>query len=446
MRYVLRNEFFGGLLYDTVGKDYYFLDPLAVRLLQDPAVSLSNVELGEYDVNAGETDEILDELQTMGALNQTRVHPNKPIANTLSAPVRIFYEITYQCPEACLHCYTESDKKDENELSLEEKISLIDQMVEIGCFRISIAGGEPLMDRDFFPFIEYALEQGIDVSFSTNGTLITDRVAERLASLDIRTINISLDGWDEESFGSIRGKGRLPYVIRGVKRLRKHYKGKIAAKCTLMRTNIGQLEKIIEFSESVGFDVVKFNCVREAGRAIGRSEQLEPSQEEYIAAMQELAHLYSKWAPRIKMVLPVNPYLDLSEINIDTIDDLGFGCYAGKESFCVTPVGGITPCSSFGRGNYTDGNIRERSLMDAWLNGRSMRTFRGLEGSAECGSCSSYSGCKGGCYLRSFKATGSLNGVDPYCYERKNKNVIESFAMVQLGNPKIAVGRPSRGF
>jgi radical SAM protein with 4Fe4S-binding SPASM domain len=418
MRHVLRNEFFGGLMYDKKQKDYYYLDHLAVRILRDPHSPLSPAELQHFDAEPEEIEEVKSELYSLDAFGDVHFRNNDIIDRMLSAPVRIFYEITYRCPESCEHCYTESAEKDENELSLAEKLVLIDQMVSMGCFRVSIAGGEPLIDPDFFPFVEYALEHDIDVSFSTNGTAITAKVAKRLAGLDIRTINVSLDGWDDESFGMVRGKGRLKFVLRGLSNLREFYTGKIAAKCTLMRTNIRNLDKIIKLAEELGLDVVKFNCVREAGRAQG--QDLAPTQDEYIDTMKYLARLYDEGATKIKMVLPVNPYQHLKESNINAIDELGFGCYAGKESFCVTPVGDITPCSSFGRGQYTDGNLRTRTFIDSWINGPSMRLFRGLDGSDDCKGCSSYAGCRGGCYLRSLRATGSLNDTDPYCYERKN--------------------------
>jgi radical SAM protein with 4Fe4S-binding SPASM domain len=311
-----------------------------------------------------------------------------------------------------------------NELSLGEKIAMIDQIADMGCFRVSIAGGEPLADKDFFPVLEHALARGIDVSFSTNGTLITETTAKRLSELDVRTINISLDGWDDESFGEVRGYGRLKYVMRGVERLRTFYTKKIAAKCTLMRTNIRNLDKIIAFAEELGFDVVKFNCVREAGRAQNEA-WLSPTQDEYLEAMQYLAKIYNEGRTKIRMVLPVNPYQELAEGNVGVIDELGFGCYAGKESFCVTPTGDITPCSSFGRGVYTDGNVRTMSMLDAWNQGDAMRLFRNMDGGSDCKGCKSYGGCRGGCYLRALRAYGSIEATDPYCYEKKNPPLAE---------------------
>ncbi|MFI6517608.1 radical SAM/SPASM domain-containing protein [Spirillospora sp. NPDC050679] len=434
----MRNEFFGALLYDRSGKDYYHLDPLSSRILTSPHASASELGAAESDVR-----ETLAELAEMQAVGNTEFLGNAPLPQMLSAPMRVFYEITYRCPESCKHCYTESDKKDEGELSLEEKLAFADQLVEMGCFRVSIAGGEPLVDRDFFPFLEHALDKGIDVSFSTNATLITERVAKELAALDIRTINVSLDGWDEETFGVVRGAGRLRFVQRGVARLREHYRGTIAAKCTLMKTNLDHVDDIIRVAAEMGFDTVKFNCVREAGRALG-TDWLAPTQDEYLRVIEHLADRYNRGDCPIKMVLPVNPYQDRRKTGVDTLDELGFGCYAGKESFCVTPVGDITPCSSFGRGEYVDGNIRTMSLQEAWLHGRATTLFRGLDGSSACSGCSSYDGCRGGCYLRSLRSTGQIDGTDPYCYERKNDADIDGAVVRKPVFVSIRPFRPAR--
>jgi len=419
MRYVVRNEFFGSLAYDKVEKDYIHLDHLATRLLRNPDRRLSSTEYHEYGTDRGEVRLLREELKKRDLPGNSMYLANAAGQKVLSAPTRIFLEITYQCPEKCAHCYTESGPRRPDELGLSEKKSIVDQMESMGCFRLSIAGGEPLVDPDFFPVVEHAISKDIDVSFSTSGIPVTERVARRLGELDVRTVNVSLDGWDDVSYDQVRGSGRFRYMLRGVERLRKHYHGKIAAKCTLMTSNIRNLDSIIALSEALGFDVVKFNCVREAGRAIERNS-LIPTQDEYIDSMRFLAEWYNSKKSKIKMVLPVNPYQKFEGDAPDVIGELGFGCYAGKESFCITATGSIQPCTSFGALKYVDGNVRGTRLIDAWNDGRAMNMFRGLNGSSACQSCPTYNGCRGGCYLRSFTATGDLNATDPYCYEYRN--------------------------
>lgn len=432
-RYFLRREFFGGLLYDTVEKDYFRLDPLTTCLLTNPRRPVSAAFMRAHEATGEEVQDLRRYLKDIGALDGTRVLADRSRPGRLSAPLRVFYDISYRCPESCAHCFTDSDKADPDELQLAEKLTILDQMAEMGTFRISIAGGEPLASRDLFPFIEHAIAKNVDVSLSTNGTLITERTAKKLASLGVRTINISIDGWDDASFGAVRGHGRLKFVVRGVQNLRRWYDGKISAKCTLMTSNLLGLDRIIAFCKELGFDEVKFNCVREAGRASDHPT-LIPSRLEYLTAIKALAETVKRGGDGVRIVMPVNPYLGEHAPDVDVISELGFGCYAGKESYCVNPIGDVQPCSSFGRDRFVDGNVRTRALQDIWLEGPATLDFAGLTGAAECGGCKSYNGCRGGCYLRSYGATGDLNGLDPYCYEHDP-------AEQEAGRPRLVVRR-----
>lgn len=419
-RFILRNEFFGSVVYDKLRKGYYHLDAVATQVLKGVVDPCSEGVFSEHGITPAEIGSIREELSELG------MHPslvefrsNDPVPGVLSAPLRVFYEITQRCPEKCRHCYTDAGAAHERELSRSDKLALIDQMVEIGCFRLSIAGGEPLVDPDFFPLLEYAQERQVDVSFSTSGIPVSKKVAKRLAKCDVRTVNVSLDGWDEESYGSVRGRDRFKLMVRGVRTLRTHYAGKVAAKVTLMTTNAAHLDRVIALAEELGFDVVKFNCVRAAGRA-EESRDLVLSAADYHQAVKYLADLYNSGRTSIKMVLPVNPFQALADGDqVDVVGELGFGCYAGKESFCVRPTGDVQPCSSFPEHLFNDGNVRDYSLADLWLTGSAMKTFRGLTGSSNCSTCEVYDGCRGGCYLRAFDSTGDINALDPYCYTKE---------------------------
>ena len=72
----------------------------------------------------------------------------------------------------------------EDELTTDEKIKLAEQLFELGVERVSIAGGEPFASEDLYKFIEKCNENNIDVSISTNATLFTNKVIDK--------INISL--------------------------------------------------------------------------------------------------------------------------------------------------------------------------------------------------------------------------------------------------------------
>jgi len=51
--------------------------------------------------------------------------------------------VTKACNLRCLHCYVNAGEKLENELSLEEIKSIIDQLAKLKVFSIFFTGGEP---------------------------------------------------------------------------------------------------------------------------------------------------------------------------------------------------------------------------------------------------------------------------------------------------------------
>ena len=94
----------------------------------------------------------------------------------------IFWNITNKCNLACTHCYINAglDVDISNELSLAEAKEFIDDLAEMRAPLILFTGGEPLMRTDFWELATYATEQGLKTALSTNGTLITKKVAARI--------------------------------------------------------------------------------------------------------------------------------------------------------------------------------------------------------------------------------------------------------------------------
>ena len=108
----------------------------------------------------------------------------------------IFWNITARCNLACTHCYLRSGpgRQREDELTTDEAIALIDDLVTADVPLLLFSGGEPLMREDFWDLIEHTRKCGLPAALSTNGTLITPRVAQRLRDTGIGYAGISLDG------------------------------------------------------------------------------------------------------------------------------------------------------------------------------------------------------------------------------------------------------------
>jgi len=107
----------------------------------------------------------------------------------------VVWNVGRRCNLRCVHCYSHS--RDENyagELTTEEAEKFIDGLGEFKAPVLLFSGGEPLMRPDLYRLVRRARSAGMRAVISTNGTLITERVAAELKDIGLSYVGISLDG------------------------------------------------------------------------------------------------------------------------------------------------------------------------------------------------------------------------------------------------------------
>src|SRR5215831_2575170 len=139
-------------------------------------------------------------------------------------PIEGTLETTYRCNLNCVHCYVNepagSVEERERELSLERLKQLIDEIVAEGTLFVLFTGGEVLLRPDFPDLYLYARAQGLLVTIFTNGTLVTDRIADLFAEHRPDKVEISLYGMTRETYDRVtRVPGSFDKCIAGIKRL-----------------------------------------------------------------------------------------------------------------------------------------------------------------------------------------------------------------------------------
>ena len=75
----------------------------------------------------------------------------------LDAPICLTWELTYACNLQCVHCLSSSGQRDPRELTTAEAKRVLDELRDLQVFYINIGGGEPMIRRDFFELVEYAI-------------------------------------------------------------------------------------------------------------------------------------------------------------------------------------------------------------------------------------------------------------------------------------------------
>ena len=170
-------------------------------------------------------------------------------------PVSGGINLTNRCNLRCVHCYIRDyDGGDpaSSELSTDEVLSIIDQVVDAGCLSFLITGGEPLLHPDFATVYRHARESGIIVSVFTNGTLLDSSHIELFRELPPRQIELTLYGATPETYEAVTGvKGSYDAFHRGIELLRK---GDVPfrLKTMLLTLNVHEFALMTEYARELG--------------------------------------------------------------------------------------------------------------------------------------------------------------------------------------------------
>ena len=129
------------------------------------------------------------------------------------------------CNLTCTHCLNSSGPLNPwlKSLDTDMVIRSIKEGAELGIKEIYYTGGEPFLHKDILLLTAHALEVA-PTTILTNGTLITDQVADHLAELAQNSpysleIRISIDDVDPEKNDRIRGQGAFSKAIRALQLL-----------------------------------------------------------------------------------------------------------------------------------------------------------------------------------------------------------------------------------
>jgi MoaA/NifB/PqqE/SkfB family radical SAM enzyme len=126
----------------------------------------------------------------------------------------------FECNMACRHCYTyERVENDRRRVGKDALLAMMDECRQLGTELFYLTGGEPLLRGDLPDLIEGATRRSRAILF-TNGTLITPDRARLLSRFrDRLVVQVSLEGPDEESNSSLRGRGTFAKAMEGIRNL-----------------------------------------------------------------------------------------------------------------------------------------------------------------------------------------------------------------------------------
>ena len=185
----------------------------------------------------------------------------------------VVWNSTKTCNLKCMHCYMKSDaRKYQDELSTAEAKKFID---DLAAFRVPVllfSGGEPLIRPDFFELAAYAAAAGVRPTLSTNGTLITREVAQRIKDIGVGYVGISLDGLRDVN-DTFRGvEGAYEKAMRGIENC-VAVGQRVGLRFTINQHNAQELDRIFDFIEAENINRVCFYHLVYSGRGEAMVDQ-----------------------------------------------------------------------------------------------------------------------------------------------------------------------------
>lgn len=165
--------------------------------------------------------------------------------------LRVMFELTYACNFKCKHCYVPPDYKKKYksiELKTKEVFSILRQLKEAGCFYLGFTGGETFLRKDIIEILDYAKQCGFEVIVYTNGSLINEKIACRLANLRLNKIDITIPAMSREAFKQITGKDKARDKVFGAVEFLREQGINPDFKSCLLKDNQQEMGKIKEFT------------------------------------------------------------------------------------------------------------------------------------------------------------------------------------------------------
>lgn len=141
-----------------------------------------------------------------------------------NAPFKLHLYLTNECNLRCKHCYMFAGEKEEDEMSTDQIFHLLSEFNSHGGLRVVFSGGEVSVRKDFGSILKHAHGIGLKTLVLTNGVAWSEKMINDLYE-HIDEIQISIDGYSEETNASIRGRGVYEkalctvdrFIQRGVK-------------------------------------------------------------------------------------------------------------------------------------------------------------------------------------------------------------------------------------
>ncbi|MBE7437397.1 MAG: radical SAM protein [Spirochaetales bacterium] len=346
-----------------------------------------------------------------------------------AAPV-VVWNVNRACNMTCPHCYASARKNPAQDgPSTEMAKAVIENLARAQIKVLIFSGGEPLLRPDLLELMQSARGRGVQCHLSTNGTLLSAAIAEKLKDTGVTYAGISLDGsavFNDRYRGLDGGYDRALAAFGHLKECGI----RTGLRFTLSSRNAHEALDLYELAVEQGIDRFYVSHLVDGGRgkAFARYDLSGQDTRALMLHLFERALLGFKRGEKTRLVSGGNdadgvfliPFLRQNlgeEAARRGLHLLGLrgGNSAGEKMINIDSQGQVHP-DQFWQ-SAVMGNVYEQELNDIlvqhpylWLKKREEY----LQG--RCRSCLYLSLCRGSHRERALARTGDMFASDPACY------------------------------
>jgi radical SAM protein with 4Fe4S-binding SPASM domain len=334
-----------------------------------------------------------------------------------------------------VHCYLESspDAATDGELTTGEALDVLDGLATVGTPALLFSGGEPLLRNDLWALADHARTLGLAAALSSNGTLITPDVADRLKQAGIDYVGISLDGKSEATHDALRGvPGSFRRAVEGME----NCVGadiRCGLRVTVTRDNAAEIPALLALARTVGIQRFCLYWLVPSGRGVAAAATRQVDRVEIPRILDLLYRTARETPPEEMEILTVDAPQDaahiLEQIRRDDPDRYDeacrdaaahAACSAGDRVVNIDPRGRVYPCQFAQHPAFEIGDVRTKPFPMLWgdIDNPVRTRFREARAAVggRCAGCSSRTLCGPGCMVRSLAEGGSIAAGDPLCF------------------------------
>ncbi|MBI2300630.1 MAG: radical SAM protein [Armatimonadetes bacterium] len=344
----------------------------------------------------------------------------------------VVWNCTRRCDLKCVHCYADAADKDfPGELTHAEGRALLEDLAGYQIPVVLFSGGEPLLRPDIFELAGYCRDLGMRAVLSTNGTQITDEVADRILATGFSYVGISIDGL-EAVHDKVRGvKGSFQRTMSAIRRCRD--RGiRVGLRYTVHKLNLDELPGVFDLLETENIPRCCFYHLAYAGRG-DKLQRFDLTPEETRKAVEYVFERSWDFHRRgiERDILTVDNHTDNAFLYLYLRDrDPEYaeqvmqmlrwngGNQSGIAIGCVDNLGNVHP-DQFSW-HVPLGNVRERPFSQIWEDTThpvmAIMKEKPRQIGGRCGNCRFFDICNGNLRVRAHSYWGDWRAEDPACY------------------------------